>query len=145
MSLLTKIGLFLLVLLVIFGALWLACHFAYQSGQTAGTASEKALWDKSVAAIAAADKTKAAQTQAQITPIEAQAATQVAAAASAPAPEIKIIRQVIHDTPTYAACARPAAVEQLRNNDLSDLAKLAAQSASAAPAGSSSVSGSGSQ
>jgi hypothetical protein len=139
MSLLTKIALFLGVLLVFGFVIWLACHYAYGEGQVDGTAAEKKLWDASNQKLASQEAAQRLQTQQQIAPIQPQVDTSLAVASSQLAPQPEVIVKYVKSTPSYAACTRPAAVEQLRTGDLSDLATLAAQSASAAPSSASSV------
>jgi hypothetical protein len=132
MSLLAKLGIFVGILAIVGLALWLACHFAEQQGYTEGQSAEKKLWDASNAAIAAKAEKNYDLTSFKLAPVEKQAETQVAAASSAVTPEVQTIVRIVHEQPTYASYSRPAAVEQLRHDDLSDLATLAAQSAAAA-------------
>jgi hypothetical protein len=139
MSLLTKLGIFALIVLVMGFSVWLAAHEAYERGVSDTTATMQKQIDAATAKANALAASLYVKNAALSSKIEDQTAPQVAAIPAQTAQKQKIIVETIHDTPTYASATRPVVVERVRTSDLADLAALASQSAAAAPASSAPV------
>lgn len=143
--LLAKIGVLLLIIGTLGFSIWLSAHEAYDRGLATQKLLDQHAMDEANAKAIAAEAKLFAATQKQVAPIEQQATTSIQIAQNALPPQQKIIVETIHDTPSYASYKRPAAVERLRVADLSDIAALATQSASAASASASAVPRTGQQ
>jgi FtsZ-interacting cell division protein ZipA len=115
------IGAALAVLILVLGSMYIH-HVIYKSGYDAAVADQA----KRVDAQKAADQKHKDVAAAKVVPIQQQAQTKIDNSNKTLPATIKYVKVIVHDNPTFAACTRPAPLDQLRQTELEALRAAAA-------------------
>lgn len=121
-SLTTKLIALLCLLLAVVGLGWYAHHRIYVSGYAEGSAKVQKAWDD---ANAQASKRKVAIEIKQIPLIQNSAQPVIDGSQVRVQTVTKTVEKIVYANPSFAACARPADLQRLRDDALQRIADAA--------------------